>query len=60
MSNSECFYDRLKKLGEAAKELDLDFDIIEVMNKSEVLPLEEGEADSEVAEVYILDNKKTS
>ena len=60
MSNTECFYDRLIKLGEVAKELELDFSIIEIMNKSEVLNLEEGESDSEVSEVYILDNRRKS
>ena len=49
---------RVTQLRDYAKELDLEFETMEIMNRSEVTELKEGEVDSEISEVYITGNRK--
>jgi len=55
MSEETTFYDRLEKIVEYGKTLDMEISIHDLTTKMEVGLIEEGEKDSAVAEIYVYD-----
>lgn len=55
MTKETTFYDRLEKIVEFGKTLDMEISIHDLTTKMEVGLIEEGEEDSALAELYVYD-----